>query len=325
MLCIKELYRDDIAPIASFLSEQTGSPPHVVQERLSWLADNPARQPDIPLAIAAYQEENLIGTMILIPHRFSNGLAVQTCILSALFYVDERVRGAGLLLFLKFRALNGKYPLYCATANAASAPLWQSFAGIPIEGSDLEFVRACRWTPIVKGFLRIRKSRKIVDGVHPLIPTTAKAALIPLEVSELAGAETGAIRTSDFEVLRDPALLCWKVYSREQKVYRFEGKASRCFCVFQHHLRGRHRQVASTEIVDLWGQFTDEDWTSFVSAIKNTFSPDLITFRGCSPVARLGFSKRGFFARRSKTFAAWLMDPNQLLGGRFVYNPLAGE
>jgi GNAT superfamily N-acetyltransferase len=325
MLCIKELYRDDIAPIASFLSEQTGSPPHVVQERLSWLAENPAHRPDIPLAIAAYQEEHLVGTMVLIPHRFSNGSAVQTCILSALFYVDKRVRGTGLLLFLKFRALNAKYPLYCATANAASAPLWQSFSGIPIEGSDREFVRACRWTPIVKAFLRIGESRKTEDNEHPLVMTTAKAALIPLQVSELAGAETSAIRSSDFEVLRDPALLCWKVYSREQKVYRFEGKASRCFCVFQHDLRGRNRRLASTEIVDLWGRLTDADWTSFVSAIKNTFSPDFITFRGCSPVAKLGFSQRGFFARKLKTFAAWLIDPNQLLGGRFVYNPLAGE
>jgi hypothetical protein len=325
MLCIRELYRQDIAQTATFLAAQTGSSPQSLEARLSWLSENPASQPDIPLGIGAYQQANLCGTMIFIPSRFSDGRTVRTCVLSALFYVDERARGVGLPLFLKFRSLSAKYPLYAATANVASAPMWQRLGGIAIEGSDREFVRVHRWVPILQEVFHIRRVEKSAADVDLSIPTGTKVPLVPLQVSELAADTTSASQSRGFEMVRDPALLSWKLYAMGQKVYRFDSGSSSCFCVFQQNRRGYRQQVSSTEIIDLWGRVKAEDWTSFVGSIRRMFSPDVITFRGCSPVARLGFSTPGFLGRKFKTHTAWLMDPSQLLEGRFLYSPLAGE
>lgn len=323
MVCIRELYREDIPRIALFLASQTGSSRESVHARLAWLANNPAAQPDIPLGISAFHGEDLSGTMILIPNRFSNGSAPQTCILSALFYVDERVRGVGLPLFLKFRSLSCKYPLYAATANIASAPLWKSLGGMPDEDSDHEFFRIVRWKPVFAEIFRI--GREGEDSTEAgLSPRDPKLSLAPMEISEVQGQPTPN-HARDFEIMRDQTLLAWKVYSRGQKVYRFAGGASNSFCIFQHDRRGHNHQIKSTEIIDIWGEVARPDWGTFLRAVARMFSPDVITFRGASSVARLGFSEEGFRRRKFKTAAVWLIDPNRFLEGRFRYSSLAGE
>jgi hypothetical protein len=127
MVEIRELSTRDTEELAFFFSSQTETPQQVLRDRLAWLARNPASTEKIPFGIAATQSGQICGAMLYVPVPFTDGREVRTCVLSILFYVDSAVRGAGLPLFLAFRRLADRYPLYASTANQQSARLWASF------------------------------------------------------------------------------------------------------------------------------------------------------------------------------------------------------
>src|SRR5947209_8547328 len=119
---IRELGVQDTDDLAAFFSTQTDTSEHIVRNRLKWLARNPAATTDIPFGVGAYRSSELCGAMLWVPMHFTNGVDIRTCVLSILFYVDVSARGVGIPLFLAYRKLADRYPLYAATANALTAP-----------------------------------------------------------------------------------------------------------------------------------------------------------------------------------------------------------
>ncbi len=329
MIDIRELHGEDTRAIAAFLSGQTGSPADTLQKRLEWLLRNPALTPDIPFGIGAFQDKCLRGVMMCVPNRFRDGRVTKTCVLSILFYADRDARGAGLPVFLTFRALASRYPLYVATANAVAAQIWLRLGGTPVAGSDCEYVHVCRILPVGQEALvraiRRPSSHSLPEAGDNLSRYSHNDHLLPLATPDEAIQAGCAQETGQYEIVRDVDFLRWKVYEAGETVYAYRFGDSRCLCVFQHSRRGYRRQLACTEIVDLCGNLAAGDVSDFLRSVRRAFSPDMIMFRGCSRLAGMETLARKFKRRGFATPAAWLMDPNRLLESRFGYCPLAGE
>lgn len=330
MIDIRDLHGEDTRAIAAFLSGQTGSPADTLQKRLEWLLRNPALTPDVSFGIGAFQDACLRGVMMCVPNRFRNGQVVRTCVLSVLFYVDKDARAASLPLFFKFRALASRYPIYAATTNAASGRLWSRLGGTSVAGSNCEYIRVCRvlpmgWEALVRAIRR--SSPQFRAEVSDKVPEYShNDHLLPLATPDDAAAETEPVpETGQYEIVRDADFFRWKVYETGEKVYAYRFGESECRCVFQHSRRGYRRQIACTEIVDLCGRLAARDVFDFLRSIRQSFSPDMIVFRGCSGLAGIEALARKFRRRKLPAPAVWLMDPNRLLDGRFGYCPLAGE
>ena len=171
---------------------------------------------------------------------------------------------------------------------------------------------------------RIGRSAKHPTHDGRVIPHDPKSLLVPVELKNVRF-DSPAGREHNFQIIRDQALLAWKVHGHGETVYRFTGGTSNCYCIFHQERRGRRRQVNSVEIVDIWGELVPQDWNAFITSVARAFSPDLITFRGASTAARLSLAQPGFHRRRFTVPAVWLIDPSGLLEGRFQYGSLAGE
>jgi hypothetical protein len=329
MINVRELTGEDAEEIAYFLSGQTGSLVDMLRKRLVWMLHNPALTPDIPFGFGAFRETRLRGVMMCVPNRFRDGPVTRTCVLSVLFYVDGDARGAGLPVFLKFRALASRYPLYVATANVVAGQLWSRLGGSPVAGSDCEYIRVCRFLPIGqeavgRAMRRPSFSSDAEVGAHRA-QYSRHEHLLPLATPDEA-AEAGRMQEAgQYEIVRDVDFLRWKIYEAGEKGYEYRFRDRKCVCVFQHSRRGYRQQIACTEIVDLRGDLAACDVSDFLRTVKEAFSPDMIMFRGCSKLAGIEALVRKFKKRQFASLAAWLMDPNRLLEGKFSYSPLAGE
>jgi hypothetical protein len=329
MINVRELTGKDTEEIASFLSGQTGSPVEILRKRLQWMQRNPTLTSDIPLGFGAFRGERLRGVMMCVPNRVRNGSVTKTCVLSVLFYVDSDARGVGLQIFLKFRALASRYPLYVATANAVASQLWSLLGGTPVAGSDCEYVRVCRFLPIGQEALaRVIRRSSPSSGANVAthrVQYSPTVHLLPLATPEEAAQALSVQETGRYEIVRDAEFFRWKVYDVDEKAYAYRFGDSNCVCVFQHSQRGYRQQIACTEIVDLSRDLAARDVSDFLRTVKEAFSPDMIMFRGCSRLAGNEALTRKFKKRQFASSTAWLMDPNGLLEGRFGYSPLAGE
>jgi len=328
MIKIRELSAQDAGTLADFFSSQTGATADSMLSRMRWLARNPAFTPEIPLGVAAFDTDRICGAMLFIPTRFTDGETIRTCILSILFYVDPSVRGAGLPLFLSYRKLAGKYPLYAATANQTSSRLWSSFAGRAIPGSELEYVRVCRPLPVISEFFlrnfpsQSRARSSYVDvALHPSV----EEKLVPIPDPDLKLQSLATAAAGSFEALRDPQTIRWKIYERAQTLYLYRNNRSECLCLFQYSRRGSRSQIAAVDLLELWGCLDWPDTRDFLLCVQRLFSADLISFRGGTPLAKMEQLARYFRRRRFGCPAVWLMDPNNLLDNRFRYSPFAGE
>ena len=328
MIKVRELSTADVDALAPFYACQTGTAQEMLQKRLLWLGRNPTARPDIPLGAGAYRGEDLCGSMLYIPMRFSDGADTRTCILSILFYVDVSARGAGLPLFMAFRSLADRYPLYASTANLMSARLWSAFGGVPIQECQFEYVRFCRVAPaaaelLLRAFGRTGPVPTGDNDGPPDHPRTDR--LVPVEDVSSALREVPQPKTASYSLVLDAETIRWRVYDSGQRLYRYLGKNSDCLCVFQRSRRGVRAQMSGVEIVEVWGRLDARDFADFKSQIRQAFRPDVISFRGGSPLARMDGFVRKFRRREFACSTVWLIDPQRLLDNRFEFSGLAGE
>src|SRR3954470_9652787 len=165
----------DVPALARFFSSQTGEPAASIQTRLEWHARNPSRSPGIPGVICARLPSGDIGgAMLCIPHRLERESVRQTALMSSGFYVDPSIRGAGLQIFLAFRALGARHALYATTANALSERLWRSAGGTPLARTEYEWLRPMAWPPVIEEML----VRRFGKGIAPLARLVAVAGPI---------------------------------------------------------------------------------------------------------------------------------------------------
>ena len=96
--------------------------------------------------------------MLCLPHRLVRNAVQQTAVMSSGFYVDPSIRGAGLQIFLTYRALSTRYALYATTANAVSERLWRSAGGKPLDRTDYELLRPIAWPGAIEDVLVLREA-----------------------------------------------------------------------------------------------------------------------------------------------------------------------
>ncbi|MGA8301088.1 MAG: hypothetical protein WB817_16525 [Terriglobales bacterium] len=329
MIEIRDVSAGEIDQLAAFYSNQTGMTEESLRHRLLWLARNPASRPEIPFGVAASQAGRICGAMLFVPTRFASAAAIRICLLSILFYVDASVRGVGVPLFLAYRKLAGKYPLYAATANELSARLWSGFGARAILGSEFEYVKVCRPLPFLSELILSKFVRR--QNHHPTEAAQSRPAhytdqrLLPVTDPEAALQTIPPSPPSAFGLLRDLQMVRWKIYERGQTLYAYRTNRSNVLCLFQRSRRGSRSQIAAVEILEVWGTLDSQDSSNFLSCVKRLFSPDLISFRGGSTLSQQNALVRHFRRRIFACPAVWLMDPSNLLEGRFEYSSLAGE
>jgi hypothetical protein len=172
--------------------------------------------------------------MLCIPHRLIRGSHQWTALMSSGFYVDAAFRGAGMGLFLQYRAMGKRYILYATTANALAARLWQVAGAKALAETDYELLRPIRWSSVTEEMLVRRLGSYFTPLARALAPLTnirsmtswgvSKGDLTPVQCPE------DAVITSTGEglqPLRDVAFLRWRFFDvpqAEAQIYRYRQK-----------------------------------------------------------------------------------------------------
>jgi len=103
----------EIVELAQFIASQSGRESASVERHLRWfLLENPARDPQIPLGSGLRSPQGeLVGCILSVPQVFRFQQQTLLIVGSSCFYVDERYRGSGGLVFLRFSSWveNGRY------------------------------------------------------------------------------------------------------------------------------------------------------------------------------------------------------------------------
>jgi hypothetical protein len=327
----------NVQPLARFFSSQTGEAAASIQPRLDWQARNPSRSPDIPGVICARLPSGDIGgAMLCIPHRLERQPARLTALMSSGFYVDPSIRGAGLQIFLAFRALGARHPLYATTANALSERLWRSAGGKPLARTEYEWLHPIAWPPVVEEML-VRRAGK---AIAPLARIAALAGHLRREgfsgatgeLTPIDRPEDAVVQSAgpDLQPVRDAAFIRWRFFDVPQAdgvVYRYRDAATGAdgFAAVTNSRRGYRHQLRTISLADMWGAMPAASLPALVAAIarRHRASADLIAIRcvpdGYEPEAqRAGFRRRGF-----EYPIGWYLDPHGVLGPGPVLMPTA--
>jgi hypothetical protein len=330
----------DVQALARFFSSQTGESAESIQPRLEWQGRNPSRSPGIPGAICARLPSGDIGgAMLCIPHRLERQSVRHTALMSSGFYVDPSIRGAGLQIFLAYRALSARHPLYATTANALSERLWRSAGGTPLARTEYEWLHPIAWPPVVEEML----VRRAGSAVAPLARIAALAGHLRREKFSGATGELTRVdrpedavvqsASSDLQPVRDAAFIRWRFFEVPQAdgvVYRYRDGATGAdgFVAVTSSRRGYRRQLRTISLADTWGTIPAAAFPALLAAIgrRHRASADLIAIR-CVPdayereVERAGFRRRGF-----EYPIGWCLDPHGVLGpGPVLMPPAATE
>ncbi len=327
----------DLHELARFFASQTGEAAGSIQPRLEWQTRNPSRSPDIPHAICARLPTGPIaGAMLCIPHRLVRDGVVQTAVMSSGFYVDRAIRGAGLQIFLKYRALGARHALYATTANALSERLWRSAGGTPLARTEYELLRALAWPGVIEEML----VRRGGTAIAPLARLVAAAGHLRREraggkfgeLTRVARPEDAVIDSpsADLQPVRDAAFIRWRFFEVPQAdaaVYRYRDAATRadgCVAVTNSR-RGYRGQLRTLSLADMWGTMTPAAFPGVLAAIaaRHRASVDLIALRCLPPACERAAAAHGYRRRAFDYPIGWYLDARGALGAGPVLMPPA--
>ena len=326
----------DIRELARFFSSQTGEPADSIQPRLEWQTRNPSRLRDVPPVICARLTSGAIaGAMLCIPHRLARNAVQQTAVMSSGFYVDQSIRGAGLQIFLTYRALGARFALYATTANAVSERLWRSAGGTPLDRTDYELLRPIAWPGAIeevlvrragKGIARIALLaslaghlwRERFDASGELIRVERPEHAVPAEVSE------------GLQPVRDAAFIKWRFFDVPQVdsiLYRYRDAAFAAdgFVAVIISRRGYRHQLRTISVADMWGAIPAAAFPGLLGTLgeRHRTSADLIAIR-CAPDAYEREALSAGYRRRPFEYPiGWYLDPRGALGAGPVLMPPA--
>jgi hypothetical protein len=327
----------DIRELASFYSTQTGEPAASIRPRLDWQARNPSRINDVPMATCARLASGAIaGAMLTIPHRLRRDGVELTALMSSGFYVDRSIRGAGLQIFLKYRALSSRYPLYATTANASSERLWRSAGASPLARTDYEWLRPVSWPPIVEEML-VRKTGKIIAPLARLLSLAAHLRREGFggakgELSRIDRPQDAVIpmTSNDLQPVRDEAFVRWRFFEAPQAdpvVYRYRDPSSGAdaFVAITRSLRGHRSQLRTISLADVWGTMPAPALPGMLDALalQHRRDADLIAVRALPVDLEDRIGAAGFRRRAFEYPIGWCLDPRGVLGAAPVAMPTA--
>lgn len=327
----------DLSELAAFFASQTNDSAEAIYERLKWLSINPSRRADVPFAWCARASSGAIaGAMMCVPHRLVREYREHTVLMSSGFYVDPSVRGAGLEIFLRFRALSSRFPLYATTTNAQATRVWQWAGAKPLAGANLELLRPIRPSAMVEEMLVRRlgpRSAPFARAIAPLASITSPAfhngisgELTPVDSAEEAVVSSGG---EDLQPVRDAAFIRWRFFDVPQvraRVYRYQHAATGAdgFVALTHSRRGYRSQIRALFLADFWGRISVQAFPGLLNTISREYlKQDVLVIR-CVPQRYVEQALTAHCIRRDFPGAVgWCIDSRGALGPDPVFIPAA--
>lgn len=334
------LIETDLPEIAAFISAQSGRPCSEVASHLRWfLLENPARDPQQPLAFGLRSSGELVGCILCHPQWFQYQKQKVLLMGSSSFYVDERHRGSGGRIFLQYSRLAARWPLFGTSANVMASALWKSAGAAPISNSDGELFGVLRWPPIAEEFAHRRKSNPLTIrlAASPLShlaslfrslklddrdPSLLQPLTSPEEVSDVISISSPQKLTA----LRDPAYIRWRYFSgRDSTValFSYQSAVSRrnILVTVNQRPRGYRGQIRTLNLLDIFPQVESHDSLRIVAALTARYSRnvDALVLRNLDQETQQLFRGRGFRWRAFDAPIGWLLDRANLLPARQSY------
>ena len=311
-------------------------------ERLSWiLLENPAHSPDDPLGwLLRAPSGEIVGCMCCAPQKFCVGQTTFTLMMANSFYVDERHRGSGTSIFLKYLQLGRRYPLFVSSANPTVAEMWKKLGGYPLGNSGEEVLAIRRLPPLLEESV-YRKTKS--NLLARLTSTFASFWPLPADLfANIPGEELNPLRTPEEAAnlcaehhsdkitnCRDLSFLKWRYFSPVDPtlhLFAFRpGQAEQQIMVaVRLQDRGYKQQIRALHVLDIWGDVSSVPrnfYLSLAAALGRQYRDqiDLIVFRCLDPAQTRILAAHGFKVRRFAAPIAWCIDKHDLLSTKDWY------
>ncbi|MFY9660206.1 MAG: hypothetical protein WAJ97_06260 [Terriglobales bacterium] len=338
----------EIVELAQFIASQSGRESASVERHLRWfLLENPARDPQIPLGSGLRSPQGeLVGCILSVPQVFRFQQQTLLIVGSSCFYVDERYRGSGGLVFLRFSQLGRKWPLFGNSANADAARLWKARGAVPIPYSDHELLGVLHWQGVIEEGLKRRLApqtlARMISGpaapfVRPfkrlkldrgrpehLVPLTSAEQVMQLPIHDAASHLTAS---------RDLSYIRWRYFSgpdatRAVFAFRNQQVDSEVLVTVNQRPRGYRGQIRTLNLLDIYPAVTPDVCVSVAGALLQRYRDviDAIVLRGLDEARQDAFRRIGFIRRTLDTPNGWLLDKSGLLPTRNWYTvPADGD
>lgn len=337
----------EIVELSQFVAVQSGREPASVESRLRWfLLQNPVRDPQVPLGCGLRSPAGeLVGCILCAPQDFRFQQQTLTLMGSSSFYVDERYRGSGGLLFLKFSEFGRRWPLFGNSANADAARLWKARGGTPIPFSDHELFGVVHWGPVIEELLRRRGGGRLSrfagrasSRVVGLAKRLKLAGSESADLFRLAAAEEVMelpIHEPPMELTakRDLQYIRWRYYSNQDAtvaVFAFRSKrlGAEALVTVNQSLRGYREQIRTLNLLDIYPAVNPDVCASIVGALLGHYlnTVDAIVLRGHNRERQELFLRQGFVRRQLDAPNGWFLDKSRLLPtGNLYLVPADGD
>ena len=339
-----EIQPADLQEVGRFVARQIDadsglSVPQIIA-RLHWIVvENPAREPGMPLGWCVRNSAGQIaGCMFCAPQRFVLGESRCTLMMSSSFYVDQKHRGAGTSIFMKFVQLGRRYALFSTSANAVVANMWKKLGAYPLGNSGHEMLGIVHWRGVVEDVLVRRLgsnsfSRVLAAGLTPFmavsrrLPTTIGSAdLVPLQAPEEAATLCAGVLPNRLTTLRDAAYFRWRYFSAVDPTtrlfaYRPLNSDKRLLVGINQRRRGYRQQIRALNLLDLFGEPNPEDIKAIANLLLCQYRNkiDMLVFRCLDPASQQAIRPMGFVRREFDAPIAWCLDKSARLPSHDFY------
>ncbi len=331
----------DVVELAQFIACQSGRESTSIESHLRWfLLENPARDPQIPLGVGLRsQQGQLAGCILYVPQTFRFRDQTLRIVGSSCFYVDERYRGQGGLIFLRFADLYRKWPLFANSANADAAKLWKARGALPIPYSDHELFGVVRWGGVIEEGLKRRgvpgRLARMTSGpaahlVRPFRRLRLKAGrtddLTPLVSAEQVMQLPIHDPAPELTANRDLPYIRWRYFSGRDPtvgVFAFRSKqlGPDVLVTVNQRPRGYRGQIRTLNLLDIYPPVTPVVCASIAAALIERYRReiDAIVLRGLDEARQGLFRRLSFMHRRLDAPNGWFLDKAGLLPTRNFY------
>jgi hypothetical protein len=333
-----EISETEIVEVAGFIGSQSGRKSGSVESHLRWfLLENPARNPQAPLGCGLRSPQGqIVGCILYVPQVFRFQQKTHLVIGSSSFYVDERYRGSGGLVFLRFSELGRKFALFGNSANADAAKLWRARGAVPISNSDHELFGVLRWTGMIEEILH---RGGVPNALARMTSHPAARIVRPFKRLYLDDARRGdlSLLTSAEQVLKLPLLgptleltahrdlpyIKWRYFSGRDDTaavfaFRDPANGSDVLVTVNQRPRGYRGQITTLNVLDIYPSVTAEVCVSIVGALLERYrgTVDAIVLRGFDKTHQDMFCRRGFTRRQFQAPNGWFLDKSGFLPTR---------
>jgi hypothetical protein len=328
------LLEKDIGEIAQFVANQSGRPRETVEAQLQWfLLENPARRENDPLGFGLMVADQLAGCILCVPQFFQFGQERILLMGSSSFYVDDRHRGQGGRIFLKYSRMANQWPLFGTSANPEAAALWKAAGAKPMPYSDRELFGVLHWPPVAEEVVHRKYSSRFLTRVAGSSVSQLARLLRPLKIEsgncgtmrELTSAE----QVNDLPIhgcaakltaMRDLMYIRWRYFSGRDRTicalaFRSREPDQEVLVTVNQRIRGFRNQIKTLNVLDVYPEVSPEEWLRIVGALLARYqkSVDAVVLRNQNQDLQNLFCRRGFRLRTFDAPTGWYLDKANFL------------